>query len=254
MLLTTYRTDLPQWVKENMQDLCPYCGCHIADNSDTGATTARWCLNPACPGHMMYKAEVLAKFFQITGFGARTALSVIRTHHFKSHIDFIPYWFKEKKPYVSLPDVAVLCCIENYGRPSAEKELGHYMSFTDYFNTPIIHNPILVEHKDELLYAEQFFSLKPPVSAIQMNVMGTGSFHGYSSRDEFFRLINEAYGMYIHVVQKGKCKTGISYLIKEADAIDHSKSQIARECGIPIVTPSEFISIIASKCPYIPEK
>ena len=110
---------------------------------------------------------------------------------------------------------------------------------------------MLFEHKDELIYAEKFFTLKPPVSAKKMFVMGTGSFHGYSSRDEFFRLINDAYGQSINVIQTGKRKTGVSYLIKEADAIDHSKSRIARENNIPIVTPSEFVSIIESMCPYI---
>ena len=254
MQLSMYRTDLPDWVRENMQMLCPYCGSFIADNGDTGVTTARWCVNSSCPGHMMHKADTLSKFFNIKGFGPKTALSVIRARKFKSHFDFIPYWFGDKKPLISLPELAVLCCIEGYGAPTANKELGHYASFSAYFDTPVYHNPLLLEHKEELLYGEKLFALKPPVSAIQMNVMGTGSFHGYSSRDEFFRLINDAYGMYIHVVQKGKCKTGISYLIKEHDAVDHSKSQIARECGIPIVTPAEFVSIIASKCPYIPEE
>lgn len=254
MQISLYRTDLPDWVKEEMTMLCPYCGSFIADNSDTGATTSRWCVNPECPGHMMHKAKDLADFFGIKGFGPRTALGIIRTLHLKSHFDFIPRWFGDKKPLVTLPDVAVLAGIDGLGMPTAQKELGHFGTFEEYFslcNTP---HPLLLKHKSELIYAQQFFVLKPPVAARKMYVMGTGSFNGYSSRDEFFRLLNDAYGMYINIIQTGKRKTGISYLIKEYNAVDHSKSRIARDNGIPIVTPSEFVSIIATMCPYIPEE
>lgn len=249
-----YRTDLPDWAKEHMLHTCTYCGSFIADNSDTGATTARWCVNPKCPGHMQHKAKELADFLGIKGFGPKTALSLIRTLKFESHFDFIPHWFKDKKPYVSLADVAVMACIEGYGAPSANKELSHYASFEDYFSRAVPINQLLAKHRDELLRAEKYFTIKPPVSSVKMLVMGTGSFHGYTSRDEFFRLINDAYGAYINVIQTGKRKTGISYLIKERDAVDHSKSQIAAQYGIPVVTPSEFVAIIASRCPYIIEE
>lgn len=254
MQISMYRTDLPDWAKENMQMTCTYCNSFILDNGDSGVTTARWCSNPKCPGHMQHKAKELANFFDLKGFGPKTALGIIRTMKFKSHFDFIPHWFKDKKPYVSLADVAVMACMEGYGSTTANKELSHYCNFTDYFERAVPPNPILLEHKDELLYAEKLFSLKPPISQFKMFVMGTGSFHGYSSRDEFFRLINDAYGSYINVIQTGKRKTGISYLIKERDAVDHSKSQIAAQYGIPVVTPSEFVAIIASKCPYISEE
>ena len=46
----------------------------------------------------------------------------------------------------------------------------------------------------------------------------------------------------------------MSYLLKEVDAVDHSKSAIAIECGIPIITPSEFVSILQSRFAYIPEE
>jgi hypothetical protein len=253
MVVSMYRTDLPEWVMNNMKMLCPYCGAFLVDNSDTGVTTARWCCNPKCPGHMMHKAKVLGDYFGVKGFGPRTALGIIKAKRFQSHFDFIPHWFGDKKPLASLPDIATLCCIEDYGQTTANKELGHYSSFEEYFSTCLYPNQLLVEHKDELLYGEKLFTIKPPVSARKMYVMGTGSFHGYNSRDDFFRLINDAYGMYINVIQTGKRKTGISYLIKEYDAVDHSKSRIAREYGIPVVTPAEFLSIIEGKCAYLPE-
>lgn len=254
MKISMYRQDLPDWAKSAMKMICPYCGSFIGDNSDTGATTARFCLNKECPGHMSHKAKELADFFNIKGFGPRTALGTIRARKFKSHFDFIPLWFGDKKPYVSLAEIAEMCCIEGYGSTTAQKELSHYASFSQYFDMRIYPNPLLIEHKDELLHAESLFAIKPPVAARKMYVMGTGSFHGYKNRSEFFKLLNDAYGSWINIIETGKRKTGISYLIKEDDAVDHSKSAIARECGIPVVTPTMFLSIIASMCPYVSEE
>lgn len=252
MAICMFRTDIPVWVKENMQMTCNYCGSFILDNSESGATTARWCANPKCPGHMAHKIKAVTDFFNIKGIGPETALGIIRKNDFKSHFDIIPHLFKEKKPMVTLADVAVLACIEGYGATTATKELSHYGTFEDYFSKAVPINPLLWQNRDLLLEAQHLFYVKPPLASKKMYVMGTGAFHGYNNREEFFRLINDAYGMYICVVQTGKRKTGVSYLIKEHDAVDHTKSAIARECGIPIVTPAEFISIIASMCPYIP--
>lgn len=251
MRLSVTRTDVPQWVLDNWMNYCPHCGAYIVDNSDTGVTTARWCVNPSCPGHMAHKAKFLADFFNIVGFGPQTALNTIKPNNYKSHFDFMKKWFGDTKPLVTLADVATLACIEGYGATQAKKDLLAYRNFEHYFSTCYMPNATLLAHREELLYAETFFTLKPPLSANKMLVMATGSFHGYDNRDEFFRLLNDAYGSVINVIQTGKRKTGVSYLIKEVDAVDHSKSRIAKECGIPIVTPAQFLDIISSMCPYI---
>lgn len=254
MVVSEFRTDIPKWASEAMAGICTYCGSYILDNSDTGVTTSRWCGNPSCPGHMMHRMVIIANFFGILGFGPKTALTYIQTHNCKSHFEVLTKWFKEDKPLLTLPEIAVLACIEGYGSSQASKELSHYANFTDYFSNVRIPNQILLRHKNMLIDAEKYFCIKPPLAVKKMLVMGTGSFHGYNNREEFFRLVNEAYGMYVNVIQTGKRKTGVSYLIKENDAVDHSKSQIARECNIPIVTPTEFVSILSSMCPYIPEE
>lgn len=251
MVITFCRNDLPDWAVKAMKTTCDYCGSFIADNSDTGATTARWCLNPSCPGHMMHKIKVLADYFNIKGFGPETALDYIRLRKFKNHFEILPVWFKDTKPYVSLGDVAVLACIEGYGSVQAEKELNSYHDFEEYFSTPGVKNQVLLANRELLLEAEKYFDIKEPLSKYKMYVMGTGSFHGYNNREEYFKLIKDAFGPWVDVIQVGKRKTGVSYLLKEKDAVDHSKSQIARECNIPIVTPSEFFAILQEMFPYI---
>lgn len=250
MRVSARREDVPKWVSDNWLTICPHCGAYIVDNSDTGVTTSRYCINPRCPKHMSFKAKDLADFFGLKGYGPATLYNSIQLHKYQSHFDFIPVWFKDTKPVVSLPEIAVMACIEGYGAPSANKELSAYTSFEQYFNQCSNVNPLLLKNKDLLIDAQKYFVIKPPMSARKIYVMGTGSFHGYSSRDEYFRKINDTYGAYINVIQTGKRKTGISYLLKEKDAVDHSKSQIAKDSGIPIVTPSEFIDILCSLIVY----
>lgn len=254
MVLSMYREDLPDWVKDNWLTTCPECGAYICDNSDTGKTTARWCVNPRCPGHMSYKADRLAKYFHIDNFGPKTALTTIRTLKFTSHFQFLTRWFKDSKPILTLPEIAELACLEGYGRTQAQRDLSQYPSFTVYFATCQEVNPILRENKEFLIESEKYFQIKKPLSAKQMRVMGTGSFHGFSSRDDFFRAVNGVFGSYIHVIETGKRKTGISYLLKEPDAVDHSKSAIANECGIPIITPDQFLALLSSWYPEALEK
>lgn len=251
-MITECRTDLPDWVRENILTRCPECGCYIMDNSNTGVTTARWCSNPSCPGHLAQKADEMAKFFGIKGVGPETAKSTIVVRKFKSHMDFIPIWFKGEKPKATLADIAVLVNIDGYGATTANNELTQFARFEDYFNSCYV-NPLLLPYKDILISAQKYFTLKTPLSGRKIYVMGTGSFHGFSSRKEFFREMNDAFGSIIHIIETGKRKTGISYLIKENDAVDHSKTDVALECGIPIVTPLQFISIMQSMCSYYNE-
>lgn len=250
MILSAYREDLPDWVKNNMMMFCEYCGAYIIDNSDTGSTTARCCINPRCPGHMQHKAKVLADYFNIKGFGPKSAYKEIKANNYKTHFEFMKVWFPEEKPFVQLSDIAVLACLEGYGDTSARKELNSYNSFEAYFDKCRFPNRVLLEHKDELIEAEKYFNIKPPLSDRKMYVMGTGSFHGYSSREAYFQYINDTFGDFVNVIQTGKRKTGIAYLLKEEDAIDHSKSQIAKENDIPIITPADFISVLYAMRSY----
>lgn len=254
MRISMYREDLPDWVKENMKMTCSYCGAYILDNSDTGVTTARMCARKTCPGHMQHKMSFVADFFHVKNFGPATALSYITSRKCTNHLEVLKEWFKEEKPLVSLADVAVLACIDGYGQTQANKELNSYGSFAAYFSDMYRVNPILRNNMEYLFECEQYFNVKPALSAKQMLVMATGSFNNYANRDDFFKDINDAFGSYIHVIQTGKRKTGVSYLIKELNAVDHSKSQIAKECGIPIVTPAEFFSIMEKLCPYVCEQ
>ena len=239
-----YRTDVPDWVKENMQMTCKYCGSFIADNSDTGVTTSRWCVNPYCPGHMAHKMKFVADYFNVKNFGPATALSYCKTHNCKNHLEILKEWYKVEKPLVSLADVATLACIEGYGETQAKQELNAFGSFKHYFANVYSANNVLLKHKDFLIECEQYFNLKPPLAARKLYVMATGSFNGYTNRDEYFKELNDAFGNSIQVIQVGKRKNNVDYLVKEKNAVDHSKSKLAEDCGIPTITPKALFELL----------
>ena len=239
-----FRSDLPDWVRDNMMMTCTYCGSVIMDNGDAGVTTSRWCSNKQCPGHMSHKMKFVADFFGVKNFGDKSALSYIRNNRCTNHLQILKEWFKESKPLVDLADVAVLACIEGYSETQARQSLNSYGTFSNYFLNCYSIPEVLLNNKEYLLECEQYFALKPPMSANKILVMATGSFNGFNSRDEFFRKINESFGQYIQVIQTGKRKTGVFCLLKEHGAVDHSKSQLAKECNIPIMTPTEFFQLL----------
>ncbi len=240
MRITKFReAELPKWVWDNILKECPHCGAPIVEN-DT--MTARWCSNPKCPKHMAYKIVEVCKFLGVKGIGPANAQEWIKNQNLQNQFEIIPHLLSYK-PTVSLADIATLACIEGYGSIQAENELPQMHSFEEYFDTAQV-NPLLVPYKEILIEAQKYFEIKKPLSSRKMYVMGTGSFHGFNSRESYFNYINQVFGEYVHVIQTGKRKTGITFLIKEDDAIDHSKSQIAYENNIPIVTPKQFIAIL----------
>lgn len=243
-MLTQFHPELvPAWAFKAMLLECKYCGAPIEQNENL---TARWCPNRKCPGHMAYKMVDLAKFFGIKGIGPATAVNLIRDYHFESHFDIMKFWFPDKKPMYRLSDIVALAAIDGYGNTQAERDLAAYYSFEDYFAHSNYIHPLLRKNKELLLHAETFFTVTPPLASEYINVMGTGSFNGYSSRDEYFRMVNHLFGDRLHIIECGKRKTNVAFLIKEHNAVDHSKSVIAAECGIPVVTPLEFIQILCA--------
>lgn len=250
MVITEFRSDLPDWVMENIMTRCIHCGSYICDNSDTGVMTSRWCPNPACPGHMAIKIVDICNFYHIKGIGEKTARDLCRMHKWTNPCQCIPYFFPDQKPTASLSDIVLFMNIDGYGQTTAVKELSSFYSFQDYFAPGVWHNPILLPWKEYLLDAEQYFELKRPMSRKKINVMTTGAFHGFSNRDEFIRQINTAFGEQVHVINVGKRKSGVDFLIKEEDAPDRSKTTLAIQNKIPIITPAQFFALIKKVCSY----
>jgi hypothetical protein len=79
----------------------------------------------------------------------------------------------------------------------------------------------------------------------------SGSFDAYRARADFVADMNRKYGNIVQLVDVGKRKTEVSYLVKENHATDHEKSAIAAANGIKIVTPTALEEILAGYSTYI---
>lgn len=245
MILTKDDTKLPEWVSDVIMTECKYCGSPIASNHDIGPLTERWCTNPLCPGHMSYKMNYVAKYYDIKGFGPKVALNWIEENHPTNHLEILKCWFEDRKPKESLSRITDLCCIKEFGLTTGQSFLDSYGSFEDFFNAEKSKEyPILLKNKKILIESQEFFEVKKAMLGFTVPVMATGSIHGFANRDAFFDSINEVYGDICHIVQVGARKSNVLCLIKEEDAVDHRKSRIAQEAGIPIVTSTEFASLI----------
>lgn len=245
---TLTNKDIPEWLRSRIYTTCPHCGCFMIDNENL---TQRRCGYPRCPGHMAARINKLAKWFNIKNIGPGTAMSYILDFHLTSHLQIVPFLFKTK-PQLYVWEIGELAMIPGYD--SKWKSLAinaeSMQDFISSFRCP----SDLRKNAESLLYAETFFEVKAPLKGRVINVMMSGSIDGFNSRDLFIREVNERFGQYIQLVNVGKRKTGVDYLIKEPHTIDHDKTQVAVNSGIPILSSKELLRKIAAHISYIDEE
>lgn len=247
MIITGLNDDIPEWLKPHMQILCK-CGGVMADDGPLDyrgvmKLTQRFCLNPRCPYHMAEKVQMLAKYFNIGGVGPETALDLIRSYKFKSHLDALKIWFADK-PSVYLYEVGELSYI--YGIKSKWKDmLAGYTSFEQYFTTARNIPEVALSNAKYLVECEQYFNVKQEkLSTNVLKVMITGSLHGFTSRQEFIELVNNEYKDYFRIEDNKKTVRDTYCLIKEPESVDYSKTAIAVNNNIPVMSSKQFLLML----------
>ena len=237
-------TLIPEWLKNNIPLTCPYCGCDLVSNHDTGVITELWCSNPICPEHLAYRMVYVAKYYGLKGFGPATCRDIIEMRGYTSHLEVLPTWF-DNKPEETLSRIVDLACIRDVGITSIQADVDKFASMEDFFTSTVSSNyPKLVQNKEYLIDAQKYFTVKKPVVGKVIRVMATGNIEGYPNRDDFFTALNNRVGDKIHIIQTGVRKTGVLCLIKDPGTVDHTKSRVAKDCGIPIVTSKQFTATI----------
>lgn len=245
--MTYCNENIPDWLKPHMRLFCE-CGAPIADDGPIDvygnmALTQRWCMNPQCPYHMARKIMMLAERFNVEGVGEKTAEDMAIGYRFKNHLQALDFWF-DKKPEVYLYEVAQMAYI--YGMDKGWKELlAGYRSFDEFFRE-VPNRPWLVDKNEQYLReCEQYFTIRKDVlSRRVIKVMLTGSIRGFNSRADFLMGINEKYKDYFRVEDNKKTIRDTVCLIKEPESVDYSKTDIAKNAGIPVLTSAEFITVL----------
>lgn len=228
------REIIPKELIPHIMQECPYCGYPIARNEKL---TMAECANINCVGHMQYRADALVKFLGIKGIGPKTCLNIIQTKRLKNHFEIIPYVTKEK-PKVHLWEIANMAFIPGYGSKFQDLLAG-YQTFEDYFNKASV--PLnLRPYRSKLVDAQKYFIIKRALSSNVIEVMLNGSFTGFKSRQDFVNDCNTFLGQVVQVKSVG-VKKSADYCITENKNSNERKVRTAREVGIPILTPKEFL-------------
>jgi hypothetical protein len=258
MVLTEYNKSIPDWLYENINKQCPYCGAHIADDGPDGNNgqlllTQRYCINPSCPGHLQHRIDILAKRFNVKGFGPETGLSFAKSYHYKNHLQILQVWFPDYKPKIHLWEVGDLSMIYGLSGTWKEYTMG-YRSFQEMFDNADYLPRIIRANKNYLFYCETFFDIKAPLSKDVVNIMISGSIDNFSNRKQFVETMNDTFGKWVQIIDVKKRISDVACLVKEPYSSDHEKTSLAESNGIPILSSREFIIKIAQKVTYKREK
>lgn len=239
--------EIAEWLKPLLNTECPYCHSPIVNNENL---TDRYCSNPKCPGHMSYKISEMATRLGIKGIGPATALSFIEQFQLPFHFCYLPILIADK-PKLYLWQVGELCLIKGFQKRWQDLCYGK-TTMEEVCDDPYAPGEIK-QNRAMLIAAESYFEVLKPLTGERIYVMMTGSFDGYRSRKDFLADMNTLYGHVIQLVDVGKRKTGVDYLIKETWTSDHEKSAIAKANNIPIITPAQMREILKGAVAYIIE-
>jgi NAD-dependent DNA ligase len=229
--------DIPSWLAQYLFITCPYCGSPITTSPNL---TSRYCSNASCPGHLSHKIDKLVKQLNIKGVGPAVALNYIRHFHFTNHLQILDFVLpKSQRPSLYLHEICNLCLIKGINLKWRDITEG-CKTMQDVINN----NHFLSPYSELLLYAESLFRIKPTLSGKRLNLMLTGSFSGYQERSALLQELNSKYGQSVCCVDVGKRKSNVHFLVKETGTVDHSKTKLATEANIPIITPRELVYIV----------
>lgn len=233
---------IPLRLKGHMLENCETCGYPIVMNEEM---TYRRCLDHYCRGHVAQKADRMFKYLKVPGIGVATATRGLAVNKLKSHLDLIPIYL-DYKPSVHLFEIAIMAQIDGE-RESLEEELKGYTSFEDYFKSGHVTEG-LYGFKNDLIRAQNYFKIKPPLPDYKIEVMITGSLDGYS-KDTFVNMCNTLLEGKMYISQVG-LKNSAYACITEDKTSSNRKAQLARGelrpgIKIPMYTSKEFLQIVA---------
>ena len=242
---------LPDWLKSNLREVCE-CGYSMENYyNEKGMITKRRCSNPNCFHKLALKIVGMCDILQVKGIGEATAEKIVLENKLTNHYEALSK-ILNKKPRISLYTYLRIAFIEGIDTSWAEVT-DVYSTLDDIFeNYKGRYRTQLDKNKDLLYEGLKFVDViepyKPKYQAVlKGTVMISGNLRGWSNRNDFIASINQVMDGLVQLsVSENKRKTGILALIQEADTPHRGKYECARENGIPVKTPAEFQSMIAS--------
>ena len=238
---------IPDWLKENLETKCPYCGSEyqVGFSPNGLRVTKHFCPNPKCPATIAMKMSHMWTILKVPNIKFKRSLDLVRTHHLTNHLDAIPL-IVESKPVISPAVFMRLNCIP--GIDSAWDSIcKDKTSIKDILESYEVRGKLTEEDKEEILRCTELFDIRFPEKQkheceITIAIMITGGVNGFSNREDFPRAINSYYeGRVNCIYYKSKRCTNVSALIKEEGSPTTGKVRTAVEHGIPILTPGQLL-------------
>lgn len=243
---------LPKWLTDNLASRCE-CGSEMENYyNDNGEITSRRCSNENCPFRMAQKIVGMCELLDLKGIGEKTAYKMIQQYKLKSHLDAIKY-ITDKKISINLYTFLRLLFVKGIstGWASIAEKYSTIEEMLEKYSGKYAGE--LRVRKDEILRAAGLFEWEAKKEfeydpIIRGTVMISGNLRGWNNRNSFIAALNYGSKGLIQLgVAESKRKTGIMALIQEADTPNRGKAECALECGIPIMTPADFQSMIMKR-------
>ncbi len=243
----TEDTRLPDWLKLNLRSSCEFCGTEYENfYNDAEKCTNRRCPNPKCPGSLAQRIADMCEILGYEGIKEGRGLQLVKEHNLENWFDALAY-ISEEKPKVTLSQFMQIAFI-----PGINTMWNQYCkdceTLDDLLSSPDSTLRRTLESYQDLLRhgitCVELISGEPNFAydaVIQGNVMLSGAFKGYNDRNNFVYAINKGFQGLVRLNIVGKRKTNVMCLIQEADQPNRGKAEVAIECGIPIMTPEDFI-------------
>lgn len=239
--------EIPEWLASYFIKPCEYCGetYRIGLSPDGNRITKHYCPNSQCPGTIAQKIVFMADLLSVSGVGFATALNIVKTYDIKHHLEVLKLWGIKQE--ISLYTFMRLCCIN--GIDTGWKDTVANVKTLDGI---LALNIVPEEEKEFIRENVQYVNLKTEEEVFKYEpvwtglVMITGDIPGFMKRrEDFITSLNYMFEGYVRIsYSNSKRKTGVSYLIREANSPITGKVTLAKQCGIPEVTSKEFMTIL----------
>ncbi len=241
---------IPDWLKNELDEFCPFCGSkyEVGYSPNGKRVTRHFCPNKKCPATISMKLVFVWDLLKVTGIKYGKSMELVKRKNIKYHLDAIPLVL-ENKPNIDIVTFMRLTCI--YGIDSSWDSLcKDKESLEDILKLPICEKNLTIEDKEDILRSFNYFNVKfkekkENKSIVVMTIMMTGDIMNLPNRELLVIALNKKYNGLLDLrYSKSIRRTGITALVKEEQSNTTGKVNIAKEYGIPIMTPEEFIIFV----------
>lgn len=286
---TAYELDqrIPEDIYKHLPKTCIYCKSPIVMNDNY---TSMRCSNSKCSGHMSHRASQAMDKLGVKEFGPATCLDIIQKNNHQHHLDLVNislpdlpdnmhYGRKERlihhlgfDKHIDLPVLLELCQIDGIAGKTAERVIGDYNSFEQFFTEHPTYENILTHFnntlkrrkvtrntvrlayklwlsKDDLLRVEKYFNINKRADT-KLVVCMTGDIvtATYNSlpvrpRSKFIELLNLKYQNVATFINSEKSIAGSDILLTDSSKRT-KKYNYAKNNNMIVSTFGGFIQML----------